>query len=331
MDKNNIRSRNIVTCTLCGAPGDIIYSGLADRLFGAPGKWGFRRCQNGGCGLLWLDPSPIPEDIGLAYASYYTHPELRVRPALDPLKYFVLRKVLWCSHFAIGGPSLLQARRNTAEMYLRNVTPGKLLDVGCGNGRRLCQLQKLGWQVVGQEMDPVAAEAARKRGISVHLGTLESAKFPSDGFEAIILSHVMEHVPDPVETAVECRRILKSTGVLVAVTPNMESYGHRLFGADWRGLEPPRHLHVFSQKSLFLLAKTSGFSDIAVWTTAANADNILLASEQCAELRCGGQPASSFQGRLRVITRQLALLKSAWREQKLDRNSGEECVLRVRK
>ena len=60
-------------CILCGSPGESLYEGLDDVLFGAPGTWSFKRCANSRCQLIWLDPQPLEEDIGKAYATYYTH------------------------------------------------------------------------------------------------------------------------------------------------------------------------------------------------------------------------------------------------------------------
>ncbi|MBR4249601.1 MAG: class I SAM-dependent methyltransferase, partial [Verrucomicrobia bacterium] len=60
-------------CPLCGERGEMFYSRLKDQLFGAPGEWDLCKCPAGNCGLLWLNPAPVQEDIGKAYQSYYTH------------------------------------------------------------------------------------------------------------------------------------------------------------------------------------------------------------------------------------------------------------------
>jgi len=51
--------------------GVLLYQGLRDRLFGAPGTWSLIRCPN--CDLAWLNPRPIENDIGKLYTEYYTH------------------------------------------------------------------------------------------------------------------------------------------------------------------------------------------------------------------------------------------------------------------
>ena len=74
--------------------------------------------------------------------------------------------------------------------------------------------------------------------------------YPADSFDAVIMSHVIEHVPQPRELLAECARLLKLGGRLVMLTPNAESFGLDYYGRCWRGLEPPRHLQIFSQPAL---------------------------------------------------------------------------------
>ena len=75
---------------------------------------------------------------------------------------------------------------------------------------------------------------------------------------------MIEHVPDPIATLKECARLLKKGGKLVLATPNQESMSHRTFGKDWRGLEPPRHLHIFSPSSLNRALNQAGLNDVAI-------------------------------------------------------------------
>ena len=68
-----IRHRPCPRYVLCGTQGRPLYGALRDRLFGAPGEWDLKQCPDSGCGLIWLDPMPVKEDIALAYQLYYTH------------------------------------------------------------------------------------------------------------------------------------------------------------------------------------------------------------------------------------------------------------------
>ena len=66
----------------------------------------------------------------------------------------------------------------------------------------------------------------------------------------------------------EVYRVLKPGGKLVMLTPNLESLGHKLFNDFWLGLDPPRHLFLFTEKTLLDLTKRSGFKRVKVASTA---------------------------------------------------------------
>jgi len=66
-------------------------------------------------------------------------------------------------------------------------------------------------------------------------------------------------VYDPLETLRRCRELLVPGGRLWLQTPNVDSRGHAVFGAAWRGLEPPRHLVLFSREALADLLGRAGF------------------------------------------------------------------------
>ena len=324
---DQIGSRPCPDCYLCGAPGVLLYQGLKDRLFGAEGSWNLKRCPNSTCGLLWLDPLPIEKDIGKAYAEYYTH----LNCPQDGHKSRKGWGGVWI--FRLLYDSLLRAtlisceRKRLTLMYLDGVPPGRVLDVGCGDGSRLARLLSLGWDVRGQEMDPKAAARARQiYDVRVHLGPLDEACYGQGEFDAIVMNHVIEHVHDPVRLLAECVRLLKKGGTLVAVTPNAESYGHKRFRSSWRGLEPPRHIHLFSQRTLRQLAERAGFAHLDTWTTAAHAEVVACGS---LDVLAGGKEPTNLGARL--IRRLLSLqYQLRWQLAHLrDRNSGEECVLKA--
>src|SRR5437762_123817 len=92
---SEIRTVRRPNCLLCGTKGELLYDALADFHFGAPGIWGLKKCPNKMCGLAWLDPFPLEEDIALAYRRYYTHgrdsTEIRLPAKLRRLLYLWYR------------------------------------------------------------------------------------------------------------------------------------------------------------------------------------------------------------------------------------------------
>jgi SAM-dependent methyltransferase len=166
--------------------------------------------------------------------------------------------------------------------------------------------------------------------MKLHCGSIKSPGFAEASFDAITLYHVIEHVPDPLDVFSECRRLLKPGGRLVMGTPNSESLGHRTFQRCWRGLEPPRHLQLFSPRTLAGCARRTGLEIIRSYSTAANADVIAGASYSILENpghRSSLQPAPSLGRTLKAMAFQ-------YREHLLlrrDSNAGEEAVLVCRK
>lgn len=256
------------TCRLCGRVGVVLYDQLRDRLCGSPGTWTLKRCPGKDCGLAWLDPQPGPADLQAAYRDYFTH---KAEPDAPSPAQQLYRRLLQLT--PIG-----RERHRLEWMYLDQTTPGRLLEIGCGNGQRLARFREAGWDVTGQEVDPTAAALAREKfGLKVHLEALEKL---TGSYDMIVMNHVIEHVPDPAVVLRECHRLMRSGGGLVLTTPNIASYGHRRFGADWRGLDPPRHLHLFSKTTLRTLAERAGFLSPTITTTSARVVGTALASQR---------------------------------------------------
>jgi SAM-dependent methyltransferase len=263
-------------CPVCGSPErSLLHRALRDDIFFvAPGTWTMWKC--GGCGSGYLDPRPDRATIGLAYERYYTHgPEEAAPPPTG------LRKVR--AALANGyrnaryGTRLRPASRLGA--VLGAVVPplrspldigfrylpkraGRVLDIGCGGGEWLLTAQSAGWEACGADPDPVAAARCREKGLDVRSGGSEAWLDQAGGFDAVTMNHVIEHLHDPGATLADILRLLKPGGQLFIETPNLEARGHRLYGASWRGLEPPRHLMLFSRASLRDLLARSGFTEI---------------------------------------------------------------------
>lgn len=251
----------VTACPACGEPRRaVLYEGLRDRLFGAPGTWRLHRCSD--CGAGYLDPRPTATSMASAYESYYTHEET---PAATPTGlqrrlrngYLNTRYAYDLEPAAPLGRivvPMLPGRRAAADRHVRRLRRphrgASVLDVGCGNGAFLVEMRAAGWDVRGVETDATAVGRARERSLQVHEGTLESAGYQPASFDAVTLNHVLEHLHYPVATLRRCRELLRPDGVVWIATPNLVGRGHRRYGRSWRGLEPPRHLAIFTPLAL---------------------------------------------------------------------------------
>lgn len=324
MQQDRIATEIHTSCYLCGNDGEVLYQNLVDYLFGAPGTWTFKKCLNLNCGLIWLDPMPAVDEIGKAYKNYYTHDQSK------NTRWTLLAKI-FRGIFHKPCITLLRMRNERKQykcMYLDQVPTGRLLEVGCGSGKRLARMKALGWDVMGQEIDPAAAHFVREKwSIDVHLGPLETMTLPQEKYDVIIMSHVIEHVHDPVGLLSICCNLLKANGLLALLTPNAGSYGHHKFGEAWRGLEPPRHLHLFTCETLVQASQSAGFSHQRCWTTAVSADGIGQGSQLSSERARGEGRLITMRHVLRGLSFQIS---AGWMFRK-NKFSGEECVLMATK
>ncbi len=126
-------------------------------------------------------------------------------------------------------------------------------------------MRSAGWTVYGVEPDPVARRMAEAKGIPVW-GSIEDVPRDAPRFDYITLSHVIEHVHDPIGLLRSCHALLKPGARIYIDTPNIDAIGHARFGRNWRGLEPPRHLVIFGRKSLYLALEKAGFQKPAFKT-----------------------------------------------------------------
>ena len=303
-------------CISCGQPGNVLYSDLQDRLFGAPGKWTLRKCSNTRCGLVWLDPAPREDELWKTYATYYTHQESRSIQAANTIKkaYFFIRDCYLSVRFGYfsGQPQarfkylglamyLFPGRRADVDftvMYLPARQQGRLLEIGCGSGIMLNYMDKLGWKTEGIDVDQSAVANAQGKGLNVSLGSLEQQNYQTDSFDAVMLSHVIEHVPDPKSLLRECHRILKPGGMLTMVTPNNESIGCRVYKRSWMHLDPPRHLILYNCRTFDAFAREAGFTGIQTHTTIRDAHSLFWGSysiHRHGTFTMGSQPPRSVK------------------------------------
>lgn len=267
-------------CPVCGSrERELLHTGLKDRVFGvAPGDWTLHRCLE--CQSAYLDPRPTTANIGRAYTNYYTH-QANYHPIvrrIGALRTFLHDALNGYRNYAYGLnrqpalslgrwlvpflPSLKAAVDAECRHLAQPISNGLLLDVGCGNGSFLCIAREIGWQVHGLDMDPKAVAAARLSGLDVQCGSIELLSHEVKNYDVITLSHVIEHVHDPLDLLSQLYRLLKPGGVLWIETPNLESLGYSRYKSNWRGLEPPRHLVIFNSISLINALSNVGFISI---------------------------------------------------------------------
>ncbi|MFN3721016.1 MAG: class I SAM-dependent methyltransferase [Rhizobium rhizophilum] len=258
-------------CPVCSHPAVIQYKALKDRLYFARPKADYYACSNSKCRHVFAWPTPNRDQIPALYETYSTHAPVALLRKNSKSRLIDLSVALFGLVDDLHG----QIRRwRLMDMANRR---GAILDVGCGAGNLLVALRADGYDdLTGIDFDPKAVQVAQAAGLNVQAG--EVSDVDRRDFDVVLMNHVIEHLPDPEQALVDVFARLKSGGVLIIRTPNSGSYLANFFGSDWRGLEPPRHLHIFSVESMELMARKAGFRPIDVGTTNAMIQGIYLES-----------------------------------------------------
>jgi 2-polyprenyl-3-methyl-5-hydroxy-6-metoxy-1,4-benzoquinol methylase len=227
-----------IHCHLCGADeaapflargGDPLTGGTADLL----------RCRR--CGLVFAARLPAVETLAQQYdESYYSE---------------------------VLGSTLTEGNSASVARYFDRLLkeievhqpPARLLDLGCATGDFLAAAEKRGWVGAGLEVSPYAAEQARRRGLKVLTGSLETVGGALDRYELVTLWEVIEHLPDPLGELRRIRPLLAPGGLLAVSTPNVYGISTRLFGRRSVTFKPGEHLFYFSRETLRQLLNAAGF------------------------------------------------------------------------
>lgn len=202
---------------------------------GDPGlRFAVVQCQD--CGLCFTNPRPDRALIGRFYPDDYA-----------------------CYRFDAAPPS---RGRSWDKLYpLAELLPGcgRLLDFGCGAGDFLVHARHHGWHVTGLDFSERMVEQIRTRlGLPALAGSLPHAALPPESFEAVTMWQALEHVHQPLDVVRAARQLLTPGGRLVIAVPNLDSLPFAWFGADWNGLELPRHLTHFTPPTLRYLLERAG-------------------------------------------------------------------------
>ena len=215
---------DLIPCCLCGISDfEFLFNGH-DYLGFSPIT--FKVVKYNRCGLVCLNP--YPEDIIKYYDAYH--------------KSFLEKDIFLF-------PLLFPDRIKKIKKFK---TIGSILDIGCGGGNFLKDMQKEGWDIYGCDLSPYICDVARKTTGSknIYSGDVLSLNLAENFFDVITLWHVLEHLTKPKETLIKISKLLKDDGMLIIESPDFSSIQSKFFKSKWFSLDLPRHIHQFSPKTM---------------------------------------------------------------------------------
>lgn len=218
----------VVCCPVCNSS--------ATAFFLSKNSWQLLRCRK--CGFVFVAPE---HDGNGNYQGQY------LEDKTSPTKYYE----------SIRRYDLITFRRRLA--LLQRFAPGRtILDIGTNIGTFLLAARESGWQATGVEPNPRAAWIGREKGLSIIQSFfddyfVDSLADRGQLFDAIHMGDVIEHIPQPLPFIRLAVRLLGPSGVVMAVTPDIETYFARRFQ-----IKPEEHKDYFNRHSLRLAFEKCG-------------------------------------------------------------------------
>jgi SAM-dependent methyltransferase len=225
-----------MNCKFCG--GSITNHLKAD-------GFNIKKCNN--CEIAFTTPPPaLPDYEALDFHSGH------IAEATQSLKVLAALPLEW-QNLILTQVSLLKT----------NLAPGaKVLEIGCGEGLLLEEIRKTGLAVKGIEPSKEASKRAMQRNIEVTEGYFSKAAF-AEKFDAVVLSHVLEHVEDPGKIIADITAVLNPGGFLLLTQTNYKGTLPRLLKAGWYAWVPEQHYWHFSTGGLTAWLKSKGFRKVS--------------------------------------------------------------------
>jgi SAM-dependent methyltransferase len=216
-------------CPLCNASGRLFYT-LSEHQ--AP----YYLCS--GCGIIWLAKDKWPEHLDAHYSNvYYTNAY-------------------------VGRPDAFPSFTYRLSLIKRLIPEGgTIVEVGASSGEFLYLLKGRGYQVVGVELSSSAVAAGKARyDIDLYKGTLHDAPIEKESVDAVVLYHVLEHIPDPASFLADAFRVLEPGGRIIIEVPDPVSIDAQISPRLMRSvLDFPHHLFSFTPYCLRMFLTHAGF------------------------------------------------------------------------
>jgi 2-polyprenyl-3-methyl-5-hydroxy-6-metoxy-1,4-benzoquinol methylase len=213
----------------------------------------FQVCRCKDCSLVFLDGVVVNSEY---YSKYYQEGYYRGdKVSSGPMKLFL--NVL--SDFSTN-----KKKKVILKTVDRKKDKISILDVGCGTGGFLESLEDSRFDKYGCEVSKDGFKVCISKGLSVYHGDVCDVDFKGRKFDVVTLWHVLEHTENPKKVFSRIGEILSDNGVLIFQVPNTDSLGFRIGKEYWFHMDSPRHLNLFSTRSVKKLCSLTGFKIVDV-------------------------------------------------------------------
>jgi hypothetical protein len=233
-----------VGCPLCKVPADLLFRATDANRSVSRETFAYHRCAL--CGLVFI--ATVPPDLARYYGDGYHRPPPR-RADLE---------------------RVADRTRYQIDMVRRYVSGGRLLEIGPGVGCFAWLARQAGFEVEAIEQDA---------GCCAYLtGQLGVAAVRSDApaevlaerprrYDAVVLWHVLEHLPDAWDVVHHGAGALREGGIVLVATPNPDAWQFQVMGARWPHVDAPRHVYLIPATVLSRQLEERGLQRVLLTTT----------------------------------------------------------------
>ena len=244
-------------CRICGNASHNRVVNAREMMFGMRERFEYLECSECGC----LQLTDVPADLSRFYPENYYSLEGEL-PAMDGQVAAALKKArtITLLHAPVGVVDALVSAKHVPSpfMWLAGLglsVSSTICDVGSGNGQTLVWMLRQGFSNL-TGFDPYIKEDRNIGGrIAIRkLGVDDIA----EGWDLIMLNHSFEHMAQPAVVLEGLRGCLNKNGSIVIRVPVADSWASRTYATDWVQLDAPRHLFIYTQRSMTILAERAG-------------------------------------------------------------------------
>jgi len=245
-------------CRICGNKENNKTFFAHEMMFGTKEEFEYFECANCGCIQIKEIPEILIKYYPKKYGSFHEVVKLK-----DDLFKTVLKRTRadYCLYEKKRVVGKILSKIFGCE-FLEKIKPvginynDSILDIGSGSGRCLVNLYKNGFtNLTG--IDPfIKRDIHYSNGVNIYKKTVWNLE---EKYDFIMLNHSFEHLTNPELVLKEIYRILKPGKYVLIRVPVAGSYSWKHYGANWVALDPPRHLHLFTEKSMRIISEKNGF------------------------------------------------------------------------
>ena len=242
-------------CKICGNSKDNILFTAKEMMYGFRDQFHYFQCNNCHCLQIKSFPTNISRYYPTNYYSFGKYDGKKFKGLSGLIKRKRYSFLLTGNDFISTITDIFSGTKYDILRGLEINKKTKILDVGCGNGKKfLYPLAEIGFKNL-KGCDPfLNSSLSYDNGLEVQNSTISDVK---GKWDIITYHHSFEHIPNPLENLKKVCELLEPDGVCILRIPTVSSFAWEEYGVNWVQLDAPRHFFLHSKKSMQLLGEKS--------------------------------------------------------------------------